>query len=98
MAFVFSSIIASMSSKSHSHPFNGRRSYSFVLIPNPLANVLYKGNPGRGTRMLSPGLAMADIDISKAHEHPETIITSSALISLPTNKGWKIRVEITVWL
>ena len=33
--------------------------------------------------MLSPGLAKADIDISKAQEHPDTIITSSALMSLP---------------
>ena len=36
---------------------------------------MYKGNPGLGTKMLSPGLATAEIHKSKEHEHPEQSMT-----------------------
>ena len=40
---------------------------------------MYKGNPGLGTKMFSPGLATAEIHKSKEHEHPEQSMTSSAV-------------------
>jgi len=40
------------------------------------ARVLYKENPGRGTKMFWPGLASAMMERSRAPEHPLAKITS----------------------
>ena len=40
------------------------------------ASVLYRENPGRGTKMLCPGLASTEIQISSAPEHPLVNMTS----------------------
>ena len=45
-------------------------------MPNPSANVLYKGNPGRGTRIFCPGLANTEMHKSRAQEQPEHRIMS----------------------
>lgn len=84
MATVLSSTMDSICSRSTCQSFSGCRSYSLVCIPKPLARVVYNGNPGRGTKMLSPGLATAEMQRSKEQEHPEQRMTSLRVKLSPT--------------
>lgn len=55
-------------------------------MPMETASVLYKGKPGRGTRMLSPGLQRTPMESSMAWLQPLVRMTSCKRDKLMGNR------------
>jgi len=83
IAAVFSSMRDSMCRRSTSQSLSGRRLYSRVSISKPAESVVYRGNPGRGTRIFCPAFAIVEMAMSRAHEQPEHRMMSLAVTSPP---------------
>ena len=53
--------------------------------------------PGLGTRMLSPGLAMTPMHMSRAHEQPEQMMTSSEVMLFQPSPMWSAIACLDCW-